>query len=148
MRFYRWSGRLTKDINQFVHEHHQDKSHIEVTDEIIRAFHTLRGKIRFDYIAAISNVSAAIEPGLKLLQQTPPWMHSALRALADLPHWWMVGPGHYKQNVQSQNLLVEETQKSTRRRIVTGHAWWQYSIWIAAKININNTMVISDQNQR
>ena len=134
---------LLQDINQFVHEH-QDKSHIEVTDEIVRAFHTLRGASGSTALAAISNVSAAIEHSLKLLQQQDTTMNAqhleALAKSATLIDGYL---SHYKQNVQSQNLLVEETQ--SQQDVASLQAMLDEQYGMNSMNDINNIMVISDQ---
>ena len=68
---------LLQDIDQFVDEH-QDQSYVEVTDDIVRAFHTLRGSSGSRAFAAISEVSATIEHSLELLQQQDTAMNSQI----------------------------------------------------------------------
>ena len=58
---------LLQDINNFV-KAHSDAEHIEVTDEIVRAFHTLRAASGSSALAAISDISATIEHSLEQLQ--------------------------------------------------------------------------------
>ena len=59
---------LLHHIDQFVTDN-QDQQLIEITDEIVRAFHTLRAASGSSALAAISEVSAAIEHSLELLHQ-------------------------------------------------------------------------------
>ncbi len=73
---------LLQDINDFVHEH-QNETHIEVSDVIVRAFHTLRAASGSDALAAISDISATIEYSLEQLQQQDtPMNPQHLQALA------------------------------------------------------------------
>ncbi|WP_299186949.1 Hpt domain-containing protein [uncultured Psychrobacter sp.] len=73
---------LLQDINDFVKAHDGDE-HIEVTDEIVRAFHTLRAASGSSALTAISEISANIEHSLEQLQNydTPMSVHH-LQALA------------------------------------------------------------------
>ena len=59
---------LLKTINQFINDN-EEQSQIEVSDEIVRAFHTLRAASGSKALVAISEVSAAIEQSLEQLQQ-------------------------------------------------------------------------------
>jgi len=101
---------LLQDIDQFVDEH-KDEPYVEVTDEIVRAFHTLRGASGSSALAAISEVSATIEHSLELLQQQDIAMNAqhleALAKSATLINGYL---NHYKQNVQPQSTSVEETR--------------------------------------
>ncbi|MGE6361151.1 Hpt domain-containing protein [Psychrobacter glacincola] len=101
---------LLQDIDQFVDEH-QDQSYIEVTDEIVRAFHTLRGASGSSALAAISEVSATIEHSLELLQQQDTAMNAQhLEALAKSATLMDGYLNNYKQNVQPQNISIEDAQ--------------------------------------
>ncbi|OLF38941.1 MULTISPECIES: Hpt domain-containing protein [unclassified Psychrobacter] len=73
---------LLQDINDFVTAH-DGEEHIEVTDEIVRAFHTLRAASGSSALTAISEISANIEHSLEQLQNydTPMSAHH-LQALA------------------------------------------------------------------
>ncbi|ERL56020.1 Hpt domain-containing protein [Psychrobacter aquaticus] len=99
---------LLQDIDQFVDDH-KDEPYVEVTDEIVRAFHTLRGASGSSALAAISEVSATIEHSLELLQQQDTAMNAqhleALARSATLMDGYLT---HYKQNVQPQNVAAEE----------------------------------------
>ncbi|WP_261862926.1 Hpt domain-containing protein [Psychrobacter sp. JCM 18900] len=73
-------------IEQFVKDNREQR-HIEITDEIVRAFHTLRGASGSSALAAISEVSATIEHSLESLQQQDIGMNAQhLEALASQPH--------------------------------------------------------------
>ncbi|MBF0659673.1 Hpt domain-containing protein [Psychrobacter sp. NG25] len=101
---------LLQEIDQFVDEH-QDESHIEVTDDIVRAFHTLRGASGSSALAAISEVSATIEHSLELLQQKDTAMNAQhLEALAKSSTLMDGYLNSYKQNVQPKNILVKDAQ--------------------------------------
>ena len=73
---------LLQDINDFVKAHDGDEN-IEVTDEIVRAFHTLRAASGSSALTSISEISATIEHSLEQLQNhdTPMSAHH-LQALA------------------------------------------------------------------
>ena len=101
---------LLQDINQFVTQH-QDEPYVEVTDDIVRAFHTLRGASGSSALAAISEVSATIEHSLELLQRQDTAMNAQhLEALAKSSALIDGYLNNYKQNIQPQNVLVEDTQ--------------------------------------
>ncbi|MDN5664967.1 MAG: Hpt domain-containing protein [Psychrobacter sp.] len=101
---------LLQDIEQFVATH-RDQPQIEVTDEIVRAFHTLRGASGSSALAAISDVSATIEHSLELLQQQDtamtPLHLEALARSAMLINGYLT---NYKQNVQQTDVSVEDAQ--------------------------------------
>ncbi|WP_201556467.1 Hpt domain-containing protein [Psychrobacter sp. 72-O-c] len=101
---------LLQDINDFVGAH-QDQSHIEVSDEIVRAFHTLRAASGSKALAAISDVSATIEQSLEQLQQQDTLMSAqhlqALTQSVELIDGYL---SNYKQNLQQQNLSGEDNQ--------------------------------------
>lgn len=74
---------LLGTISAFVQAHQTD-SEIEVDDEIIRAFHTLRGGASAQSLVTISEISCAIERNLAQLQQQDGLMSAQhLKALAD-----------------------------------------------------------------
>ena len=101
---------LLQDIDQFVDEH-QDKPYIEVTDEIVRAFHTLRGASGSSALVAISEVSGTIEQSLELLQQQDTAMSAQhLEALAQSATLMDGYLSNYKQNAQQQNTSEEDNQ--------------------------------------
>lgn len=62
-------------IRHFVTEHQNEPS-VEVSDEIVRAFHTLRAASGSSALSAISEVSATIEHSLEQLQQHDTLMSS------------------------------------------------------------------------
>ena len=101
---------LLQDINDFVGAH-QDQAHIEVSDEIVRAFHTLRAASGSNALAAISDVSATIEQSLEQLQQQDTLMSAqhlqALTQSVELIDGYL---SNYKQNLQQQNLSGEDNQ--------------------------------------
>lgn len=59
---------LLREIKDFVSGHSSD-DYIEVTDEIVRAFHTLRAASGSSTLTAISDISAIIEHSLEQLQK-------------------------------------------------------------------------------
>ncbi|MEN2750106.1 Hpt domain-containing protein [Psychrobacter sp. FBL11] len=73
---------LLQDINKFV-KAHDGAEHIEVTDEIVRAFHTLRAASGSSALISISEISATIEHSLEQLQNNDtPMSDHHLQALA------------------------------------------------------------------
>ncbi|SLJ85580.1 Hpt domain-containing protein [Psychrobacter sp. DAB_AL43B] len=101
---------LLEGINEFVSSH-QDESHVAVSDEIVRAFHTLRAASGSSALAAISDVSATIEQSLELLQQQDIPMNakhlSALAQSVTLINGYL---DNYKQNAQQQDMSIEDMQ--------------------------------------
>ncbi len=59
---------LLNDIKDFINAHNTAE-YIEVTDEIVRAFHTLRAASGSSALTAISDISATIEYSLEQLQK-------------------------------------------------------------------------------
>ena len=101
---------LLQDINAFVNDH-QGQPYIEVSDDIVRAFHTLRAASGSSALAAISEVSATIEQSLELLQQQDtPMSAQHLEALAQSVTLMDGYLNNYKQNAQQQNIPTEESQ--------------------------------------
>ncbi|WP_296245900.1 MULTISPECIES: Hpt domain-containing protein [unclassified Psychrobacter] len=106
---------LLESVNDFVH-HHQDEAYITVSDEIVRAFHTLRAASGSSALAAISEVGATIEQSLELLQQQDTPMNAQhLKALAQSVTLVEGYLDNYKldndkQNVQEQDVPLEEMQ--------------------------------------
>ncbi len=73
---------LLNQIDEFV-EVNKHSDFVEVSDEIVRAFHTLRAAGGASALAAISEVSAAIEQSLEQLQQQDALMDAQhLQAIA------------------------------------------------------------------
>ena len=101
---------LLEGINEFVRSH-QGESHVAVSDEIVRAFHTLRAASGSSALVAISDVSTTIEQSLELLQQQDIPMHakhlSALAQSVTLIDGYL---DNYKQNAQQQDMSVEDMQ--------------------------------------
>ena len=128
---------LLHDIEQFVDEH-QDQPYVEVTDEIVRAFHTLRGASGSSALVAISEVSATIEHSLELLQQQDTAMSAqhldALAKSATLMDGYL---NSYKQNFQLQNTSLEEAQSQQDIASLQAMLDEQYAV--------NETKVASDE---
>lgn len=98
---------LLKEIKSFVHTH-QGEDHVEVTDEIVRAFHTLRAASGSSALSAISDVSATIEHSLEQLQNHDTAMNAKhLQALAQSVAVIENHLSDYEQNQESQNLPAE-----------------------------------------
>ena len=101
---------LLESVNDFV-RHHQDEPYVEVSDEIVRAFHTLRAASGSTALLAISDVSATIEQSLELLQQQDtPMNASHLSALAQSVTLINGYLKNYKQQAQQQGSSVEDMQ--------------------------------------
>ncbi|WP_413519362.1 Hpt domain-containing protein [Psychrobacter glacincola] len=101
---------LLESVNDFV-RHHQDESYVDVSDEIVRAFHTLRAASGSTALLAISDVSATIEQSLELLQQQDTPMNAGhLNALAQSVTLINGYLDSYKQQAQQQGTLVEDMQ--------------------------------------
>lgn len=101
---------LLQDINNFVNEH-QDAPYIDVSDKIVRAFHTLRAASGSSSLVAISDVGAAIEQSLEQLQQQDMPMNAQhLQAIAQSVTLVDGYLNSYKQNLEQQPLLLEDNQ--------------------------------------
>ncbi|MBB3106978.1 chemosensory pili system protein ChpA (sensor histidine kinase/response regulator) [Psychrobacter luti] len=101
---------LLESVNDFVRRH-QDEPYVAVSDEIVRAFHTLRAASGSSALTAISEVSATIEQSLELLQQQDtPMSAQHLKALAQSATLINGYLDNYKQNIQQQDVSLEETQ--------------------------------------
>ena len=101
---------LLESVNDFV-RHHQDEPYVDVSDEIVRAFHTLRAASGSTALLAISDVSATIEQSLELLQQQDTPMNAGhLNALAQSVTLINSYLENYKQQVQQQDKSVEDMQ--------------------------------------
>ena len=110
---------LLQKVDQFVDEH-QGESHVEVTDDIVRAFHTLRGSSGSRALAAISEVSATIEHSLELLQQQDKAMNAQhLEALAKSSTLIYSYLNSYKKNVQSKHILAEDIPNQQDQEIAS-----------------------------
>ncbi|MBH0006415.1 Hpt domain-containing protein [Psychrobacter sp. SWN149] len=101
---------LLGNIDQFVKDN-QNRSSIEVTDDIVRAFHTLRAASGSSALAAISDVSATIEHSLALLQKQDTAMNTQhLEALAQSTKLMEGYLSNYKQSLPQHNGSVEDAQ--------------------------------------
>ena len=101
---------LLESVNDFVRRH-QDEPYVAVSDEIVRAFHTLRAASGSSALTAISEVSATIEQSLELLQQQDtPMSAQHLKALAQSATLINGYLDNYKQNIQQQDVSLEEMQ--------------------------------------
>ncbi|WP_114701585.1 Hpt domain-containing protein [Psychrobacter proteolyticus] len=106
---------LLSYIEQFVKDNDTEQ-YIEVTDEIVRAFHTLRGASGSSALAAISEVSATIEHSLELLQQQDIEMNAQhLEALAQSANLIEGYLNNYKKNTKECDIsLVNESSQSQK----------------------------------
>nr|WP_317199178.1 Hpt domain-containing protein [uncultured Psychrobacter sp.] len=101
---------LLQDINDFVILH-KDATEVDVSDDIVRAFHTLRAASGSSALTAISEVSATIEKSLEQLQQQDTPMSAqhitALTQSVTLIDGYL---NSYKQSIKPQALTPENTQ--------------------------------------
>jgi chemosensory pili system protein ChpA (sensor histidine kinase/response regulator) len=104
---------LLQDINNFVSEH-EHQSQIEVSDKIVRAFHTLRAASGSSALAAISDVSATIEKSLEQLQLHDTMMSSQhLQAITQSTALIENYLDAYEQSMHQQSLPINtKVQKS------------------------------------
>ncbi|MFK3916966.1 Hpt domain-containing protein [Psychrobacter sp. NPDC078501] len=106
-------------IEQFVKDNREQR-HIEITDEIVRAFHTLRGASGSSALAAISEVSATIEHSLESLQQQDIGMNAqhlaALAQSATLIEGYL---NNYKQNVEQHDASIEDDGSQSQHDIAS-----------------------------
>ncbi|MGE6392081.1 Hpt domain-containing protein [Psychrobacter pacificensis] len=110
---------LLHHIDQFVSDN-QDQQLIEITDEIVRAFHTLRAASGSSALAAISEVSAAIEHSLELLHQQDIAMSAQhLEALAQSAKLINGYLSSYKQNIQQRSVIVEDSHSQQEQDIAS-----------------------------
>ena len=101
---------LLDSITEFVNAN-QNQSSIEVSDEIVRAFHTLRGASGSNALTAISDVSATIEKSLAQLQKHDKSMTAQhLKAISQSVMLIEGYLNNFKQSVLEQNQSLEETQ--------------------------------------
>ena len=106
---------LLESISDFVIRH-QDEPFVAVSDEIVRAFHTLRAASGSSALTAISDVGATIEQSLEQLQQQDTPMNAQhLKALAQSVTLIEGYLDNYKldndkQNVQEQDVSLEDMQ--------------------------------------
>ncbi len=101
---------LLQDIKNFV-DAHRGEEQVEVSDEIVRAFHTLRAASGSSALAAISEVSATIEQSLEQLQQHDSSMGAQhLHALSQSVSLIENYLNSYEQNVDQQTIPVKDLQ--------------------------------------
>ncbi|WP_201548095.1 Hpt domain-containing protein [Psychrobacter sp. Pi2-1] len=106
-------------IEQFVKDN-REQNFIEITDEIVRAFHTLRGASGSSALAAISEVSATIEHSLESLQQQDIGMNAqhlaALAQSATLIEGYL---NNYKQNIEQHDVSAEDDGSQSQHDIAS-----------------------------
>ena len=101
---------LLESIKDFVLDH-QDEPYVAVSDEIVRAFHTLRAASGASALTAISEVGTTIEQSLELLQQQDTPMNAQhLKALAQSVTLIEGYLDNYKSDVQEREVSLEEAQ--------------------------------------
>lgn len=103
---------LLQNINDFVSDN-QHQSQIEVSDDIVRAFHTLRAASGSSALTAISDVSATIEQSLEQLQKHDTLMNNQhLQALTQSAALIESYLNAYEHSVQQQSLSMEANPQS------------------------------------
>ena len=126
-------------IEQFVKDNRK-QNHIEITDEIVRAFHTLRGASGSSALAAISEVSATIEHSLELLQQQDRGMNAqhleALAQSATLINGYL---NNYKQNIEQHDDLLENDGSQSQSDIASLQAM------LGEQHVVNGTTIITNE---
>ena len=101
---------LLESIKDFVFDH-QDEPYVAVSDEIVRAFHTLRAASGASALTAISEVGTTIEQSLELLQQQDTPMNAQhVKALAQSVTLIEGYLANYKRDVQEREASSEEAQ--------------------------------------
>ncbi|WP_289047326.1 Hpt domain-containing protein [uncultured Psychrobacter sp.] len=101
---------LLESVKDFVFDH-QDEPYVAVSDEIVRAFHTLRAASGASALTAISEVGTTIEQSLELLQQQDTPMNAQhLKALAQSVTLIEGYLDNYKSDVQEREASSEEAQ--------------------------------------
>ena len=101
---------LLESIKDFVLDH-QDEPYVAVSDEIVRAFHTLRAASGASALTAISEVGTTIEQSLELLQQQDTPMNAQhVKALAQSVTLIEGYLANYKRDVQEREVSLEEAQ--------------------------------------
>ena len=101
---------LLESVKDFVLDH-QDEPYAAVSDEIVRAFHTLRAASGASALTAISEVGTTIEQSLELLQQQDTPMNAQhVKALAQSVTLIEGYLANYKSDVQEQEVSLEEAQ--------------------------------------
>jgi len=126
-------------IEQFVKDN-TEQHHIEITDEIVRAFHTLRGASGSSALAAISDVSATIEHSLESLQQQDIGMNAqhlaALAQSATLIEGYL---NNYKQNIEQHDASIEDDGSQSQHDIASLQAM------LGEQYVANDTSVMTDR---
>src|SRR5690606_24917308 len=108
--FVEEAEKLLESIKDFVFDH-QDEPYVAVSDEIVRAFHTLRAASGASALTAISEVGTTIEQSLELLQQQDTPMNAQhLKALAQSVTLIEGYLDNYKSDVQEREASSEEAQ--------------------------------------
>lgn len=101
---------LLQDVKDFVNAHRED-SEVEVADEIVRAFHTLRSSSGSSALSAVSQISATIEQSLMQLQQQDILMSAQhLQALCQSVLLIENYLNNYTQDVNQQGVPVATLQ--------------------------------------
>ena len=101
---------LLESIKDFVFDH-QDEPYVAVSDEIVRAFHTLRAASGASALTAISEVGTTIEQSLEFLQQQDTPMNAQhVKALAQSVTLIEGYLANYKRDVQEREVSLEEAQ--------------------------------------
>ncbi|MFZ2554335.1 Hpt domain-containing protein [Psychrobacter urativorans] len=99
---------LLQQITDFVQANEQ-QSQVEVSDQIVRAFHTLRAASGSSALLAISEVSATIEQSLEQLQQCDiPMTSQHLQALTQSVALITSYLSRYDKNIQQQANTVSD----------------------------------------
>ena len=100
---------LVQEIDDFVQKY-KHKRRVKVSDQIVRAFHTLRAASGSSALVAISEVSATIEHSLEQLQQQDiPMTPQHLQALTQSVSLIKGYLDSYDSSLKQQNSVVEET---------------------------------------
>ena len=132
---------LLQDINNFVGDH-QGQPYIAVSDDIVRAFHTLRAASGSSALVAISEVSAMIEQSLELLQQQDASMNAQhLEALAQSVKLMNGYLNNYKQNAQQQIISTEESRSQQDIASLQAMLGEQHAIGAHSKITDNKPTI-------
>lgn len=101
---------LLESIKDFVLDH-QDEPYVAVSDEIVRAFHTLRAASGASALTAISEVGTTIEQSLEFLQQQDTPMNAQhVKALAQSVTLIEGYLANYKRDVQEREASSGEAQ--------------------------------------
>lgn len=100
---------LVQEIDDFVQKY-KNKRRVKVSDQIVRAFHTLRAASGSSALVAISEVSATIEHSLEQLQQQDiPMTPQHLQALNQSVSLIKGYLDSYDASLNQQNSVVEDT---------------------------------------